>query len=183
MSMLRAAAAIALAVLAAQARAEGPEPVTPEPVTIDAFSVWSGSGSVIATSPDTHAFAGEMRGPYFVDAGQGPIPAGEMVCVGILEADQATGKQAGSARCQLIAFDGARAFGGFVCAGYRMVGCAGQFTLTGGDGRLAGATGQGPIVIRRYETALAAMGDGSVGEVALGVASWKGFTVTPAPAQ
>lgn len=150
----------------------------PEALTIDAFSIWTGSGAVVATGPHAHVFAGEMRGPYFIDAGEGPIPAGEIVCVGSLEANDLSGVQAGSAQCRLQAVDGAVAFGRFSCAGYRLVGCSGTFELTGGEGRMTGAGGEGPIVLRRYETALTPSGDGSLAEQAIGVASWKGFTLT-----
>jgi hypothetical protein len=168
----------ALILIAAPALAETP---APEPVVIDAFSIWEASGSVVAIGPTAHAFAGEMRGPYFIDAGAGPIPAGTIACVGALEADAASGRQTGAARCRLQADDGAVAYGRFACDGWRMVGCAGPFVIDGGEGRLAGARGEGPIVLRRYETALAASGDGRVSELALGIASWKGFTVSATP--
>jgi hypothetical protein len=167
-----------LTLTAAPALAESP---APEPVTIDAFSIWEASGSVVAIGPTAHAFAGEMHGPYFIDAGAGPIPAGTIACVGALEADSESGRQTGAARCRLQANDGAVAYGRFACEGWRMVGCAGVFLLEGGEGRLAGARGEGPIVLRRYETALAGSGDGRVTELALGIASWKGFTLTAAP--
>jgi hypothetical protein len=173
-------ACAALALSAAPALAEAPAPA-PEPVTIDAFSIWEATGSVIAIGPTAHAFAGEMHGPYFIDAGAGPIPAGSIACVGALEADAASGRQTGAARCRLQAHDGAVAYGRFACEGWRMVGCAGVFLLDGGEGRLAGARGEGPIVLRRHETALVGSGDGRVSELALGIASWKGFTMTAAP--
>lgn len=178
MTRLRAGLAAALVLLAAAAPAQD----APEPVVVDAFSIWSASGAVIAAGPGVHAFAGEMRGPYFIDAGEGPILAGEIACVGALEAEEASGRQTGSARCQLKALDGAVAYGRFTCAGYRLVGCAGDFELTGGEGRLAGATGAGPIVLRRHDTALTVDAGGQVSEAALGTASWKGFTLkAPAP--
>lgn len=182
MTRLRAGLAAALVLLAAAASAQEAPKDAAEPVVVDAFSIWSASGSVIAAGPGVHAFAGEMRGPYFIDAGEGPILAGEIACVGALEADEASGRQTGSARCRLHALDGAVAYGRFTCAGYRLVGCAGDFELTGGEGRMAGATGAGPIVLRRHDTALTVDAGGQVSEAALGTASWKGFTLkAPAP--
>jgi hypothetical protein len=154
-----------------------------EPVTLDAFSVWEGSGSVIATGPQTHVFAGEMRGPYFIDVGQGPVHAGEIACVGMLEADMATGRQTGQARCRLDAADGARSFGRFSCEGWRLVGCSGVFELTGGEGRMEGASGRGSILLRRTETALVALDEGPVVELSLGVAVWEDFEVEVTPPQ
>jgi hypothetical protein len=169
------AAAFALLVAAPALAQEG------EAVTLDAFSVWEGAGSIIKTSPDTHVFAGEMRGPYFIDVGQGPVQAGEIACVGMLEADMATGRQTGLARCRLDADDGATSFGRFACEGYRFVGCSGVFELTGGEGRMEGATGRGEILIRRADTTLVASENGPVTELALGVAVWKDFQLIAAP--
>ncbi|MGF1660500.1 MAG: hypothetical protein ACFCUS_13825 [Rubrimonas sp.] len=168
---IRAAAAALL--LAAPAIAQDGEPVS-----LDAFSVWEGAGSIVETGPNAHVFAGEMRGPYFIDVGQGPVHAGEIACVGMLEADMETGRQTGAARCRLDALDGAASFGRFACEGFRLVGCAGVFELTGGEGRMAGATGEGAILIRRTETALVAPESGPVTELAIGVAVWRDFKVT-----
>jgi hypothetical protein len=128
-------------------------------------------------------FAGEMSGAYFIDAGEGPVPAGVISCVGSLEAHAATGAQAGAARCRLVAVDGAVAFGRFTCEGWRLIGCVGPFVLEGGEGRLAGISGEGPIVIRRYETELVATDTGAIAEHAFGVASWKAFTITGGAAE
>lgn len=149
-----------------------------ETVTLDAFSIWEATGATQRVGPSTTMFAGEMSGPYFIDAGEGPVPAGVISCVGALEADAETGAQAGAARCRLVAADGAAAFGRFSCAGWRLVGCVGRFTLDGGEGRLAGVSGEGPIVIRRYGTEFAVTDAGAVAAHALGVASWKAFTIT-----
>jgi hypothetical protein len=149
-----------------------------ETVTVDAFAVLEARGTVIASSPTAFTFAGEMHGPYFIDAGQGPVPSGRIVCVGTIESDAADGRQTGAARCRIEAGDGEVAYGGFTCDGWRLVGCGGDFTLEGGSGRLAGVSGGGPIVVRRYETTLTPAGDGSLFEEALGIASWKGLTLT-----
>lgn len=176
--LLAAPLLAALTLTAPQVRAQATEPET---VEIDAVSIWQASGTVIAAGPAAHAFAGEMRGPYLIDAGGGPVLAGTIACVGVLEADDSTGRQAGSARCVLTATDGAVAYGRFSCEGWRMVGCAGPFVLEGGEGRMAGISGEGPIVLRRHETALAIDDAGRVTEAALGVASWKGFTLRATP--
>jgi hypothetical protein len=153
-----------------------------ETVTLDAYSLWSGTGSVLPVGPDSHGFAGEMRGMYFIDTGKGAIPAGEIACLGTLVADDRSGAQTGSALCRLTATDGAVAFARFACEGYRLVGCAGRFEITGGEGRMTGATGEGPIVIRRMGTTLTGDERGRVTESALAIVSWKGFSVS-LPAQ
>jgi hypothetical protein len=148
-----------------------------EPVVVDAFAMLTARGAVIASSDTATSFAGDMHGPYFVDTGHGPVPARRIVCVGTIEADSANGRQTGAARCRIEAEDGAVAYGGFTCEGWRLVGCAGPFTMEGGAGRLAGLRAEGPIVLRRYETMLTPAADGALVEQALGIASWKGLTL------
>lgn len=149
-----------------------------ETVTLDAYSVWAGTGTVLGTGPDSHSFAGEMRGAYFVDLGKGAIPAGEIACVGMLVANERDGRQTANALCRLNAADGAVAYGRFSCEGYRLVGCSGRFEITGGEGRMEGATGEGSVVMRRFETALVPDDSGRVIEAGLGIVSWKDFSVT-----
>lgn len=113
--------AAALAAFASAALSQTPALAqSAEAVTVDAISVWSGSGTVIATWPSSHAFAGEMSGHHFVDAGEGPVSAGHLTCGGALESDEATGRQTGAASCRLQAVDGAVAYGRFTCEGFRL---------------------------------------------------------------
>jgi hypothetical protein len=163
-------AALILAFAAAPATAQ-------ERVTVDAFAILSARGALIEAPSGVERFAGEMHGPYFIDAGSGPIPAGRISCVGALMADASDGRQIGEGFCRIEAEDGAVAFGAFECAGYRLVGCAGPFTLDGGEGRLAGVTGGGPMVLRRTGTVLAVGEDGRLVEGAVGIASWKGLQI------
>lgn len=162
---MRTMAIAAASLLAASAAA------AEEPVVVDAFAVLSERGALIASSDTAHSFAGEMYGPYSVDTGHGPVPAGRIVCVGTIESDSADGRQTGAARCWIEAEDGALAYGGFTCTGWRLVGCAGPFTMEGGEGRLAGLRAEGPIVIRRSETTLMPAGNRALVEQALGIAS------------
>jgi hypothetical protein len=125
-----------------------------------------------------------MRGPYFIDVGKGAIPAGKIACIGMLGADEQTGAQTGRGECTLTATDGAVSFARFSCEGFRFIGCSGRFEITGGEGRMAGVKGEGPIVLRRIETTFTEDAAGRVTESAMAVVSWKGFTLTmeaPAP--
>ncbi|MCL5776161.1 hypothetical protein M1105_04050 [Limibaculum sp. FT325] len=171
---LPAAALVATLAMSAAARAES--------VVIDAFSLWTAEGSVLQTGPDQTVFAGAMRGPYIVDAGQGPMPAGEIACIGTIMAETSSGRQHGAAQCRVTADDGAVGFARFSCEGLRLVGCAGSFEFTGGEGRLAGIGGGGRIVIRRTEAELS-IADGVIRETGFGIASWEDLTITMPDAQ
>lgn len=146
-------------------------------VTVDAFAILSARGALIEAPSGVERFAGEMHGPYYIDTGAGPVPAGRIACVGTLEANAADGRQTGQGVCRIEAEDGAVAFGSFNCAGYRLVGCKGPFTLDGGAGRLADVRGGGPMVLRRTGTVLAVGPDGVLVEGAVGIASWKGLEI------
>jgi hypothetical protein len=165
-----------LAILAALIAA-GPALADEEQAALDAFAFITASGKVLQVGTAAHVFAGSLEGPYFVDVGQGPVPAGSIACGGLLEADETSGRQVATANCRLQALDGAVAFGRFRCEGFRLIGCTGPFELTGGEGRMAGVTGEGTITLRRYETALAAGDGGMIDEAALGIAFWKDFRV------
>lgn len=170
-TIVRAALALLCAARVASAAA------AEETVTFDAFSLLESSGRVIRTGPTQHSFAGEMHGPCFIDAGQDPVPAGRITCVGTLAADEAAGRQTAAAQCRLAAGDGAAARAEFTCEGWRLVGCEGPFRLTGGEGRHAGVTGEGRILLRRYETSMAPDGEGGAREGGFGTASRKAFAV------
>lgn len=147
-----------------------------ESIAIDAFSIWSANGTVIRTGPDQSVFAGEVSGPYIVDAGQGPVPAGRIACVGTVSAEISTGRQSAEGQCQITAEDGATSFARFTCEGLRLVGCAGPFEITGGEGRLEGIKGSGRMVVRRSKTEFSTSG-GVLREEGFGVASWDGLTI------
>lgn len=148
-----------------------------ESIVFDAISMWSANGTVLQTAADRSVFAGEVSGPYAIDTGKGPVPAGRITCVGTIEAEVSTGRQAGTGECRIVATDGAIAYARFSCTGLRFVGCSGKFEITGGEGRLERVRGAGKIIVRRAETALSAASAGGLREEAFGVAFWEDMTL------
>ncbi len=71
---------------------------------------------------------------------------------------------------------GAQVFAEWICSGYHLIGCKGEFTLVGGTGRFSGVTGGGPVVVRTTirEVAVQANENSAV-EAAIGIAFWKGL--------
>ena len=70
--------------------------------------------------------------------------------------------------------DGAKVFGKWSCKGTHMIGCDGEFQLTGGTGRYDGVTGGGPMLVRSglHETHID-MQKGWVESAAFGIIAWK----------
>ena len=124
---------------------------------------------------------GTLRGPLFVETDQGPVRAGELLCPATVTVDLESLRQVGAGRCTFTAKDGALAFGSFVCAGYHLVGCTGDFVLDGGTERLEGVTGSGPITIRGDGWLIATDGSGEAAESAVGITVLPDFRLTAKP--
>jgi hypothetical protein len=116
--------------------------------TINGFSSWEGEGNVYQTAPDTGTFVGAINGPLFVQTEKGPVAAGNMVCPALLEIDLKNATQVGQGKCTISHDDGAMVFAEWSCKGVHLVGCDGEFILTGGTGRMNGITGRGAVTVR-----------------------------------
>ena len=119
-----------------------------EKQVVKAFSVVEVTGSILPDGVDSTRMMGTLEGPFFIDAGQGPVDAGNMHCVANMHGVASSGRQAGEGSCVLTASDGARLFGEWTCEGIRFVGCRGDFKITGGTGRLEGVSGGGAMTSR-----------------------------------
>ena len=151
-------------------------PAAAEERTIEAFSVWRAQGQIFKTGENNGTFVGALRGRFFVITPEGPLEAGTIVCPGTLEIDLADASQSGQGPCVIVGEGDARAFATWTCSGYHLVGCRGDFTLTGGAGKFAGVTGGGPFVIRSSIHRLAATSSHAVttiNEASIGIAHWK----------
>lgn len=167
---LIAGLAAALAGPAAPAAAE-------EERTVDAFAVCQASGQAYRTGEATAVFVGALRGPIFVETDEGPIQAGEIICPGIVDFSLADGSQTGEGRCIMTATDGAQMFADWTCEGFHLIGCAGDFTLTGGTERFTGVTGGGRVTWRSGLHRVVSGGDDDRAiESAVGIAFWRDFT-------
>ena len=122
---------IGVTAAAAPASAAGEE-------TIKAFAAWQGRGQIFETGPNRSTFVGSFSGMVFVETEKGPLDAGFMICPAILDVNLTDGTQEGKGRCTITGKDGARVYGELNCKGVHMLGCNGDFKITGG----------GPVTIR-----------------------------------
>jgi len=139
--------AIGLAAMLAAAALARPAQATEEG-TIKAFAAWQGDGQTLQTGTNETTFIGTIAGTVYVETDKGPIDGGQMVCPAMLLVNIDDGTQSGVGRCNITARDGGRIFAQLTCTGVHLVGCAGDFTLTGGTDRFAGITGGGHFTVR-----------------------------------
>ena len=151
-------------------------PAAAEEQTIEAFSVWHARGQLFKTGENIGTFVGALRGRFFVETSEGPVEAGTIVCPGMLEIDLEDSSQSGQGRCVITNEENVQAFAKWTCSGYHLVGCSGDFTLTGGTGKFAGVTGGGPFMVRTSLHGFAAASSKPtvvVDETSIGIAHWK----------
>lgn len=146
--------------------------------TINAFSIWQGKRQVVSTGEKSAVVVGAFGGVLFVETTEGPVDTGIITCPGMLQVDLETGRQKGSGECSFTAYDGAHVFGEWQCVGIHQIGCKGEFKITRGTDRLAGASGKGSMLIRtRLHEIVIRPGD-LAQEAAIGIAVWRDLRVT-----
>lgn len=139
------AASVAGLLLAA---AMPPETIASEETTITAFSAWDGRGNLFETGADEATFVGMLSGTFYVDTEKGPIASGVMVCPASVTVNTKDRSQTGTGRCTVASPEGDRVYADIACEGFFLIGCTGEFTITGGTGRYSGITGGGPMIVR-----------------------------------
>ena len=144
-----------------------------EDATIKAFSAWQGQGHVFQTGEKQATFVGAFVGTVYVETDQGPVASGHMVCPATVTISLDDNSQNGTGHCTITADDGATVYADVTCSGFHLVGCNGDFKLTGGTGRFAGITGGGPVIIRSEFAKLAAAPQNTAQEEATGIVYWK----------
>jgi hypothetical protein len=159
------------AVLAAAMLARPAHPA--EEGTIKAFAAWQGDGQTLQTGTNEATFIGIIAGTVYVETDKGPIDGGEMVCPAMLLINIDDGTQSGVGRCNITARDGARIFAQLACTGVHLVGCDGEFTLTGGTDRFAGITGGGHFTVRSQLQELVRLSGSTVVQSASGIMFWR----------
>jgi hypothetical protein len=155
-----------------------PAAMAAEDTTVRAFANWRGDGEMIETGPQESSFAGVLSGPVFADGEQGPVRAGQLVCMAMLEINKADGTENGSARCTFSVPDGSKAYGKISCTGVHQVGCHGDFTFTGGSGRFEGIGGGGRIIIRTEFVKSGEVSDVITRETGTGIMFWPALHYT-----
>ena len=145
---------------------------------INAFTVWTATGSIQETSTNHAKFEGTLAGHLYVETDQGPVHAGIISCPVTLDVNVADKSQQGAGKCNITADDGAQAFGQLKCAGFVLVGCGGEFKFTGGTGRFEGIAGSGPVMVRSSTRISIENVKGTVDTKVEGIMFWRHLSYT-----
>ena len=116
--------------------------------TIKTFAAWRGLGVTMQTGAQQATFVGALVGQMYVDTEKGPVASGSLACPAVLDIGTEDASQRGKARCTITAKDGGKIYAEIDCQGVYLVGCNGDFKLTGGTERFAGISGGGKVIIR-----------------------------------
>jgi len=143
-----------------------------EEATVKAFTVWQGSGNTMRTGVNEATFIGSISGTVYVDTEKGPVAAGQIICPATVVIDLESAAQTGTGRCVMTGDGGAQIFAEFACTGVHLIGCSGDFTLTGGTGRFEGITGGGRAVLRANQRTLTPVGGVGIAETGSGILFW-----------
>ncbi|MEX2201519.1 MAG: hypothetical protein WD711_09010 [Dongiaceae bacterium] len=147
-------------------------PASAEDDTVEAFSSWEASGHIYPTGPEESTFVGVLSGILYVRDKENTIDAGLIMCPGTVTIDTTDGSQHGTAKCVIVTPESDRVFGSFECEGIYNAGCAGEFTITGGTGNMAGITGGGPIRLQSAFANAALVPGSIIDQTAAGLALW-----------
>ena len=148
-----------------------------EPQTFNAFAVVVANGTLVRSGEKKVMAVATLAGPFFVETTEGPVDSGRVACAASVQLGQSTFQQTGSGACTFTSSDGATAWGEWQCTGYELVGCRGTLKLTGGTGRLAGASGQGTMIWRPSAREMKAQMDGTMMQNINGIIVWRDFRI------
>ncbi|MEM9784288.1 MAG: hypothetical protein AAF899_17655 [Pseudomonadota bacterium] len=87
--------------------------------------------------------------------------------------------ETGSGTCRITYPDGAEIWADTNCTGSVGSGCTGEFRVTDGTGRFAGASGLGDVRFATRQRVYRILDDGRLDEIIFGVAYWDDYIVRP----
>lgn len=148
-----------------------------EEATIQAFSVYQSEGELSRTGPKAATFAGTASGLFFVQTSEGPGRPSLIACPTSIDVDLETGAQSGKGKCTIENREGESVFADWTCKGYHLVGCRGDFKLTGGTGRYEGVSGGGKMTVRGDVHEIAIDSASTVSRTSQGVIWWEALHV------
>ncbi len=140
--------------------------------TVSVMSPWEGSGDVFQVAPDKLMVLSRYTGIMYIKEKEGSLDTAVMLCPGVDEINVETKKTKGRGHCIISDGEDNLVFSEWTCDG-TLVGCEGDFKITGGTGRFEGISGGGKMQVRTalIEAAID-LSSGSVVKDAAGLAVW-----------
>jgi hypothetical protein len=149
--------------------------------TIQANAAIKGEGRFYRATENMLLFVGFFQGAINVTQQTGDlvVNAASMVCPGTMEFDTKTKTQKGEGRCLFLTQNNDHTYATWTCTGKPGEGCEGPFTILGGTGRFATATGQGMFKMQNTigELTITIPEGGITGDFS-GKAEWTNVKVT-----
>lgn len=115
--------------------------------TAKILAPWEANGQLFQVAVDKLQFIGTFEGIMYIEQGDGLFDTALFTCPATQIIHVITNKMEGRGYCTLESPTGDFVYAEFRCDGEPGA-CKGQFTLTGGTGKLAGITGESPMVVR-----------------------------------
>lgn len=137
--------------------------------TISAVIPWQGQGQIYPVDIGKARFLGALEGIMYVETADGAMNEAFVRCPIVQDINAADRSTSTSGNCVITASAEDTVFAEIACEGIAGL-CKGKFTITGGTGRFAGASGSGKMTVRSPVHALAAdLTDGSLIHAAAGI--------------
>ena len=150
-----------------------------EEITIEAFATWRGQGTLVPMGPNPAIMVATLHGVVYIQTDKGPLRAGAIICPVTAEISLNDGAQVAKGQCAWTTADGDQLFAEWTCNGRHLIGCKGDYTVTGGTGRYEGVTGGGPVVLRNEFGTVAAEASGqAIERTATGILFWPALKYT-----
>lgn len=140
--------------------------------TVNAFVAWQAGGQAMRTGADETTFIATIMGTVYIMTDEGPVDAGQMICPMLLHINGKDRSQSATGSCAITARDGAQVFADLKCTGVFLVGCSGDFTVTGGTTHFAGISGGGRFTMRSNTRQMVGATDKTVNATASGIMFW-----------
>jgi hypothetical protein len=115
--------------------------------TLQAIIPWEAEGRVFTVNTGTMMFLGAFKGVMYVESSRGEMHEAFVMCPLIQKITLETGKTEGVAHCEISASPEDVAYAEISCSG-EVGNCQGTFTLIDGEGKFAGISGTGTMLVR-----------------------------------
>ncbi len=121
--------------------------------TLQAIIPWDAEGRVFQVDTNEMMFLGAVKGIMYIESSSGEMHEAFVMCPIIQTFTLDTGKTDATAHCEISASADSVAYAELSCEG-EIGSCTGTFTLIGGEGKLAGISGEGSLQVRSPMRAL-----------------------------
>jgi hypothetical protein len=146
--------------------------------TIDVVVPWHAQGQIFVIDVDKARFLGSIEGIMFAESDTGAMNEAYVQCPIVQDIDEASGRTSASGNCVITTGPEDNVFAELHCEGARNL-CRGVFTITGGTGRFAGATGSGAMTARSPVHTLAKdLSDSTLIDAAIGIIQLRALEVS-----